>query len=1306
MGKTTEFEQEAKALGDLAFVVDARDFANLDADHHPEWKGKTLFIDALDEIRAGEADPRRPLDGIRRNLDKLARPRFRLSCRHADWLATDQKRLEAVSQSREVTVLRLDPFDAGRAIAFLQGRDAVPDPRAFLEEARRRGLEGLLTNPQSLDLLARAVHAGAWPASRVETFEKACLAMAREHNEEHLSIPPPRDPLQVLDTAGRLCAALLVSGRLGLATTPPKANEDYPYMATSRRAEQECREAIASTLFRFRKEGLAEPVHRHIAEYIAGRHVASLIRDGLPSGRVVALISGADGGIVSELRGLSAWLAAHSSIARHQLIERDPTGLALYGDIDAFSREDRQALLSALVREPRRLEPAYMTASAYGSLATPPMLEALKRALSSPPDGADGPLVADFVLRLLSHAPPLPDLAPVLLEIARDGTRWPRVRDAALDAFIHYGESNNCDSDLVTLLGDVRERRVDDPDDQFLGKLLSALYPRRVSPSVVWDYFKEGNALIGGAYMRFWVYRLPSQASDNAAVVELLDACSARLPHLERHSDPALASCVGSLLARGLDHDGDRLSTARLYDWLDAGFRVRAGQHRSGGDVDSVRRWIEARPDRHLDLLLEGSRRLPEDNWYAPFDAFQRLFGAKLSRDVHEALFLAAKAMPETRRSLAESLVRFAVQAGGLEPERVRELVADDPRLSDFVGTLLEPTPSSPEGARLEHLQRARIEEQQRKERRGLETLKAEREALRENRAPPALLHQLARTYFGIYIDFTLPEGLNNLSRLVGSDPELLDAILTGVLLTRYRGDVPDAEAILEQRLQGKRHYLCEPYLASLAEAERTGSLTDAWWTEIHVRQALAAYFACPHGDYAPDWYTFLIAEHADTVAAVQTQFTTALLRSGVETGNMNLWHLAFDPAHAEVAKHASLPLLRSFPARGSGDQVRTLEYFLLAAWRYVDRQDFKQLITAKLSQRSLPPRQRGRWLAAGCAVATGEFADAAEEFVNAGRRQSRTLHLASFFCPEEPTVSLVEQAGADLAALLVRLVGRVVAPDDFSEEYVSRDMEASLLVSHCIRVVAGNPARKAASELADLLRNPQLAPWRHALVRAADDQRVNRREHEYRHPTFEQATDSLDDGVPAGPADLVALAVDRLDAMAAGVRSGNTDDWKQYWNEDHYGRPTDPKPELSCTRALLRGLRGRLPPGVAAEPEARYSDDKRADIRISHDGWHVPIEVKRNDNRDLWHAASTQLIAKYANDQAASGHGVYVVLWFGRRRTQLSPSGKRPIAPDELKQRLVGALTDQERRTVHVLVIDVSDPRDENEAMEPGSNA
>ena len=124
-GKTTAFETECAALGEQACPITARDFLAFDPQYHPEWRGKTLFIDGLDEVRAGSSDARTPFDAIRGRLDTLGRPRFRLSCREADWLgANDRNHLEAVSPDGKVTVLRLNPLTDSDIVQLLAGTPA------------------------------------------------------------------------------------------------------------------------------------------------------------------------------------------------------------------------------------------------------------------------------------------------------------------------------------------------------------------------------------------------------------------------------------------------------------------------------------------------------------------------------------------------------------------------------------------------------------------------------------------------------------------------------------------------------------------------------------------------------------------------------------------------------------------------------------------------------------------------------------------------------------------------------------------------------------------------------------------------------------------------------------------------------------------------------------------------------------------------------------------------------------------------------------------------------------------------------
>ena len=87
-GKSTAFEVESGEVGEEAILITARDFITFSVSSHPEWRGKTLFIDGLDEVRAGSSDALSAFHEIRTRLDDLGRPCFRISCREADGLET------------------------------------------------------------------------------------------------------------------------------------------------------------------------------------------------------------------------------------------------------------------------------------------------------------------------------------------------------------------------------------------------------------------------------------------------------------------------------------------------------------------------------------------------------------------------------------------------------------------------------------------------------------------------------------------------------------------------------------------------------------------------------------------------------------------------------------------------------------------------------------------------------------------------------------------------------------------------------------------------------------------------------------------------------------------------------------------------------------------------------------------------------------------------------------------------------------------------------------------------------------------
>ena len=986
-GKTTAFEVECENLGEKACLVTARDFLTFDPQSHPEWHDKTLFIDGLDEIRVGANDARTPFDEIRRRLDVMRNPRFRLSCREADWLgANDRKRLESISPDSKVTVLRLNPLTNSDIADILNARPDINDADAFIAAAEERGVDGLLANPQTLKMLADVV-GGGWPKSRKETFERACGQMVREHNEEHEAAQEsnsPPAPDQLLDAAGRLCAVQLISGVAGY-TLRGQVDEDYPALDQCDSGSLEMLHyARATKLFKGVSDNRFSPFHRHIAEFLGARYLAGVINSGLPTRRVTALIVGEDGTVVTEMRGLSAWLAAHCKDSRADLIERDPIGVGLYGDIREFSTDEKRALLESLNREKIRLDSVWRTAAAFGALATPDMEPALKAILSDNNRDRDHQVFTDFVLRFLRKGGPLPNLSELLLEIVRDGTRWPRVNYAALDAFIHNcSDIEDKTSKLKALLADIHTGSLSDTDNELLGTLLAQLYPQDLPPSKVWDYLsEEGNPELIGRHLQFWDTELIEKSSDEQ-VVELIDNLQQQLPRLQSVLDGRdLDDLPLKLLARGLKAHGDQLNTERLYDWLDVGFSENHDGFwdRAKEAISEIRSWLEQCPKVQKAIFLEGLSRCSESDefrWQAS-NIYKHLYGADLPPDFGLWCLKQAVAMADTQPHVAELLLEWAFGTHvdqknneGLSLEVLKEHTRKNETLNSRLTKLLSLPSIPPIPPELLETRKKYTEERKQQEEQWLEYVRSNEAALRENRAAPYLLHQIALRYFGDSINVHSLGGSKDIEQEL-RDPSLIDAARLGIRGVIDREDVPDVEEILVLRAKDRRHCLGLPFLAALAEIEKATPEELCRLDENQMRRALAFHHWLS-GSREPSWYRRLLDFRPDIVSDVLIQSGKSELRGGSEHIS-GLFALARRRDHSQVAKHASLPLLHAFPPRCKLKQIEDLDYLLWAAIQYADRVSLQELIEKKLSRKSMNDAQRVHWLAASLIVSPGAY--------------------------------------------------------------------------------------------------------------------------------------------------------------------------------------------------------------------------------------------------------------------------------------------------------------------------------------------
>ena len=1302
-GKTTVFKTESGALGDGAYFIAARDFLTLDPENHPEWRGKTLFIDGLDEIRAGAYDARTPLDEIRRRLDNLGRPRFRISCRDADWPGeNDRKRLACVSEDSAVTVLHIDPLTDSEVVSILRGYLAVPDAQEFIVSAEERGVGELLWNPQSLNLLITVVaEEGTWPESRLETFEKACSRIVRGHNEEHGITIQQYDSSQLLGAAGYLCAVLLICGAAGFSHDSDSEDEEHLDLDQCSYGDREALGAALSTkLFEADVDNCRfVPVHRHIAEFLGARYLARLVDQGVPPRRILALITGENGIVVTGMSNLCAWLAVHRGEIRTNLIRCNPVGIFLYGDTAMFSNDENMVLLESLCRERYRTGSIVRTIEGYRTLTAPRMEAAFRNVLTSPHRGMEHQKLTEFVLYILERYKLTSGFSEILLEIVRDNTWLPYINELALDVFIRGCPEYREDlSELKVLLADIRDGNASDPNGELLGKLLFKLYPGQLSPSDIWDYFYEPAAgqELECTYLRFWQIAFLEEPSDDQEVEELLDSLWQRISGLQTAFDAWLLNDLPlKLLFCGLQMHGDRIDRGRLYNWLGVGLSDYAKHDEYCLEpVSRIRAWLEQRPGVQKAIFEEGLDRCPESDEfsYCALNTERRMYGASPPPDFGLWCLRKAVAMAERNPQVSRYFLTRAAEAhkyqNGNEGLSLEILLENAGCNEDLLKELEDPLAQLELSRETPHRGEVPGYEEKggREDQRWIEYVHANKRTLRGNSAHPGLLLKIAEIYFGHFYYWHDYYGPENIKKWLPGHPDLVEAALSGLRGTIEREDVPDDDKIFDLLNQGKVHSLGLPFLAGLAEVERTTPQDSSRWDETRIRRALLFYYLSDVDNYEPGWYLQLLESRPEIVADLQARFAVSGFRNGRENIS-KLRELARESNHARVACITSLRLLRSFPSQCNLNHLRNLDYLLWAALKHADREALGGLVAKKLGMKSLNVAQRARWLATGLIVHPAIYRDRLEAFARGS--EVRVRHLAAFLSLGGPRLFLLSELEIPELELLVRLVGSYFEPALSLEFAVSTpEKQFSDLVYDLIEHLA---AKGAGDALDRLQADPIPKRSHYILARMSEVHRTTCNDVDYRHPDVTQVCRTFSNEAPANAADLAALLVDRLSEVPEKTRTDNTDCWRRYWNEDLHGQPLGPKHEDSCRDILLSDLRGLLPKGVDARPEGRYVDDNRADIVVSYGDFRVPVEIKKNGSRDLLGSVRNQSIALYTRDPATNGYGIYLVLWFGKEYSNTPPSGRRPRDFQELRESIESVLSEDELLKVSVCVIDVS---------------
>ena len=1334
MGKSTEFCATSDRI-DGAHVISARRFIRSGLRCHP----KAIFIDGLDEMRVGGGDPRAVLDKIISGLEALGIPQFRLSCRSDYWLGSgDRKELGSLLGSKGIPVLQLNPlnYDGIQKIISQRGQDTD----TFIQQAQEYGMDVLLGNPQLLDFLITSVEAGGWPDSQLKMLESTCRELIRERNNEHRDARSatslqPREA--ILIAAGKLSAYMLIANKTGWT----RDDADDSEILSMR--DLECSQALSfQTAFDSRiftgSPHSRIPIHRLIAEFLGARYLDKKIQEGLSVRRVLALLMEHNGILVPDLRGLAGWLATLNGQARAILIQSAPITVAFNGDTTEFSPTERNQLLTKLEQQ-IHLTSDWPSVTALNALTGNEGVPIIWDLASSTERSKNRQTLVYLLLRGFSQMCFHTNVSDgkshteSLLNIVRDHSWRANVRCEALGALSRILRNESQRGTLLRdILKELQEKYISDERQELQGALLYLIYPDELGPAEIWDYLVAEQATdYWSGYQNFFV-NLVDRSNENQ-IKELLDSlcdhASQTIPKLEAQR---LSDIVVQLLARGVELFGDELSISGLYRWfelvefdytlpqLTVAHTSRPSFSRHDEANSAIRNWLNQRERIQYGLIEYGllTEEAEPQNKHLVETIALKFVGRSAPEGFRLWCLNRAVQLWGSNQNMARELASWSVlvQEGWEPPLSDEEIIST---VSDVSGLTQWNNQRLKDRAQVEH-KIGEIKKKQEKIREGykrqkqkkLEILRQQQTNLAKGKCQPVILDELAHVYF----DNPCTSERNPqtcLQSYFEGDESLVQATLVGFCSLLDRDDLPDLDQITQLYENGERSYFALPFLAGIEEVYKASNdLT--YLSETGIRRALGFYLITesPHqayhsvkdeGDFSL-WYKQCLLSHPEAVADALVSVHNASVR-GKNLPNGHMYKMAFDPAYAHVAKLAVHRMFTVFPSRCSAPQLESLRVVLWSGILNdgISATALQNIISKRLNRKRMDVGQRAQWLGAGLFVDRNIYLPMLIKFLSSGE-DVRMHHVIDFLVPTYRETLIFRDINTwksnEISQLIQAFGRRIHLPVLREEEVLISDKlriadKFHSLFTCWIGELTKRTCNDAREELDILVFDTDLSAWQQEIVLAQEKQARNRRVAKHSDLSLEQIQNTLNSGSPANAADLVGLTLDALEKLADDIRNGTHSAWRQYWDWGQNPRkPSKPKPENDCRDILLFSLATALENyQIDVQPEGRYADDRRADIRISYGpNLAIPIEIKKNSHIDLWRGITEQLVPKYTRDPKSDGYGIYLVFWFGADSMRVvSPDGGIPQGATELENLLEKRLNPELSKRIHIVIIDVA---------------
>ncbi|HEY1234614.1 MAG TPA: hypothetical protein VGH22_14650 [Candidatus Binatia bacterium] len=1153
----------------------------------------------------------------------------------------------------------------------------------------------LLGNPQTLELLARAWSAEKKPRNKFEAYEIGVSELLKEINIQHVQrrVTSP-DPNDLRKAAGAIASTLLLSNSVGVSRAEPADGNGYVKLSVVSHPKRNDLDAVLRRrLFISTDVDRFETIHRTIAEFLAAEDLSSRIMNGLPSDRVMALICGLDGRPISSLRGLFAWLMCKLGHLAGGYVERDPYGIATYGDASVLPPNAQCAIWTGL----RKLRDPWFLANeddrgSFRGLANRNTAKIIREILQDPTTGLHLKIAA---LEAIAHSTENIGLDAMLrnMVVEKHSNAW--LRSRALKAF-----ANSVKNDWPIL--DTVDRELAQAFDDFVASevrttLLCLTRAFGSLPLRVLSILGQDASTVKERGVLGRLHALIDLPSDSDLDV-ILDGTS-QISAPKGRPNFEIRFLVDHWFQRRLENPSS-ITSAQLASSLQTmrGIRER--------HTDAILTALRARfkQDRALfenvfELLATAHNETTSFMFFLVHDLWQLLPATVWP--VPQCEFFLGQAEKERNAERAAEFFRiylswFPTEGAPVPLAEAGFALLD--RRHDVANALGSWNICKIEDWRVDHSTELEKDNRKRSENRthNIAYLIPRLTTIRKGGDENVLVWG-TQVYHGLFDD--VEDISDPRDRLVrATNEEIADAIIEGFIRYTENQTIPKAEEVIQSWCANSIPY-AHILLSLSAFLRLRAGLTVPASALANCIAAIATNIHCDYGtlgwqEILSEWLLQEVNRNPSMVRPVLREMWVA--SATIKKDDLpGFYELNADTNCRQFLASLSADVLETGITADDYTVGKLVSILLLH-----DRQAAMKIGETELQRTEVSTEVRAIWATAMFSIDPSNYLEPWKTVIS---ESDEALWKAidvigdSRRDRKRGPLSLTSAQRAEVVASVGRRFSNVGLPlGGWSGS--QNPWDASEFVVNQIKLLAADGSPDTDTQLQRLENDSDLESYRDLIRHQRAQHEKQQRESSFTFASPEEVAEAICNGSPATPKDLLAFIVDQLSALSHELARTQYERYRAYWNES--GRDlVHPKYEEVCSGLLAEDLQNRVKAqNLIVTVEHHMVAGKECDLMVLQGIERLlPIEVKHHYHSELWTAWRTQLDRLYTRDAKAGGLGIYLVLWSGEAKDRMMPKlptgFQRPTNAVELRSVLESIIPERDRHRLRVVVVDIAQP-------------